>query len=188
MTSTRGRNAGGQRFQEEGMRQDHPTSTYTSPPEDSRRHAEPQSPRRRLLRLGWVGTLLVLCGGQLWFLLRLFSSPNTPRGVRKSVVVGPVERFPPGSVTQLWKEGFLLVHASTGFLALSQQCTHNRCNVHYLPTENVMHCPCHGAQFSLAGTVLAGPATRPLERYATRIEDGYIVVDTTRLERFEPAG
>jgi cytochrome b6-f complex iron-sulfur subunit len=169
------------------MSPDHTTPAHPPAPEGSKTSAGPESPRRRWLRLGWIGALVVLCGGQLWLLLRLFYSPHAPRGVRKTVVVGPVERFPPGSVTQLWQEGLVVVHTSTGFLAVSQQCTHNRCNVHYLPAENILHCPCHGAQFSLAGAVLAGPATRPLARYATRIEDKRLVVDMTRLERPEPA-
>jgi cytochrome b6-f complex iron-sulfur subunit len=144
--------------------------------------------RRRLLRLGWIGALVVFVGGQLWLLGRLFFGTTAPREVTKQVVAGPIERFPPGSVTQFWKEGFVLIHSPAGFMALSQQCTHNRCNVHYLPEQHLLHCPCHGAQFSLSGSVLSGPATRALDRFSTRVQEQRVVVDTTRPEPPNAAG
>jgi Rieske Fe-S protein len=63
-------------------------------------------------------------------------------------------------------------------LALSDECTHQKCTVDYLPERHVIFCPCHGAQFSVTGAVLAGPAPRPLERFATALQDGRVIVDT----------
>lgn len=136
--------------------------------------------RRRLIRLGWIAAALVIVGGQLWFLLKLFFTPTKSGGSKGQFVVGPVERFPVGSVRHFWKERFLLVRRPTGFLALSQECTHQTCNVDYLPERKVIFCPCHAAEFSLTGAVLAGPAPRPLDRFATTIRDGQVVVDTSR--------
>ncbi|GIX47191.1 MAG: hypothetical protein KatS3mg131_1402 [Candidatus Tectimicrobiota bacterium] len=140
--------------------------------------AQDQVGRRQLLRWGWVAAALVVLGGQLWLLLRLFFAPVRKR--RGQVVVGPVERFAVGSVTHFWKEGFLLVRHPWGFLALSQQCTHQKCTVDYVPAEGIILCPCHDARFSLMGEVLAGPAPRPLARYATAVRDGQVVVDTSQ--------
>jgi cytochrome b6-f complex iron-sulfur subunit len=73
----------------------------------------------------------------------------------------------------------LLVRQATGVLALSDECTHQKCTVDYFPERDVIFCPCHGAQFSVTGAVLAGPAPHPLERFATALQDGHVVVDTT---------
>jgi nitrite reductase/ring-hydroxylating ferredoxin subunit len=156
--------------------------------QESRRDITVDASRRRLLRLGWIGALVVFFGGQLWLLGRLFFATKAPRELTTQVVAGPIERFPPGSVTQFWKEGFVLIHSPTGFMALSQQCTHNRCNVQYLPEQHLLHCPCHGAQFSLSGSVLSGPATRALERFPTRVQEQRVVVDMSRPEGPNSAG
>lgn len=142
--------------------------------------------RRRFIRLGWVAAGIVVLGGQLWLLLKLFLAPTEPGRRKGRFVVGPVERFSVGSVTHFWKERFLLVRHPSGFLALSQACTHQKCNVDYVPERNVIFCPCHGAQFSLTGTVLAGPAPRPLDRFATTIDNGQVVVDTLQTQRSAP--
>ena len=44
----------------------------------------------------------------------------------------------------------------------SAVCTHVGCIVHWNPFEQCWDCPCHGSQFAPDGTVLNGPAVRPL--------------------------
>jgi cytochrome b6-f complex iron-sulfur subunit len=141
-------------------------------------YRQPRQSRRRFIRLSWMVAGLTLVGGQLWLLLKLLLTPQGP-GRDGAVAVGPVERFPVGSVTHFWKERFLLVHQPTGFIALSHQCTHQKCSVDYLPERGVIFCPCHGAQFDTTGAVLDGPAPRPLDRFVTRIHAGQVVVDTS---------
>ncbi len=48
--------------------------------------------------------------------------------------------------------------------AVSLRCTHLVCLVHWNAAERSWDCPCHGSRFAPDGTVLAGPATAPLER------------------------
>ncbi|MFD0313595.1 QcrA and Rieske domain-containing protein [Streptomyces flavalbus] len=48
------------------------------------------------------------------------------------------------------------------YRAFSSKCTHQGCAVKDVK-DGVIHCPCHGSQFSAAdGSVRKGPATQPL--------------------------
>jgi Rieske Fe-S protein len=70
--------------------------------------------------------------------------------------------------------------ASGEIVALLAQCTHNGCQPS--PVADRLVCPCHGSEFSLEGTVLQGPADRPLTRYEVTESDGDVTVwlDRTR--------
>jgi len=45
---------------------------------------------------------------------------------------------------------------------MSARCTHLGCLVTWNPVESTFDCPCHGSQFGPDGSVLSGPAGRPL--------------------------
>jgi len=73
--------------------------------------------------------------------------------------------------------------AATGtaaFKTMSVICTHQGCAVNS-PTNGVIGCPCHGSTFGASAsnfaTVLGGPATTPLQTYATTF-DGTIITIT----------
>lgn len=103
---------------------------------------------------------------------------------------GPVGRFAPGSVTPFPEAEFYLARLDDGgFLALHRKCTHLGCSVPWRPDEQRFACPCHASAFDMRGAVLNPPATRPLDLLAVAIEDGRVLVDTTRRIRrtdFEP--
>jgi glycine/D-amino acid oxidase-like deaminating enzyme/nitrite reductase/ring-hydroxylating ferredoxin subunit len=48
--------------------------------------------------------------------------------------------------------------------AVSLRCTHLGCILRFNSAERSWDCPCHGSRFDIDGSVLEGPATRPLER------------------------
>jgi menaquinol-cytochrome c reductase iron-sulfur subunit len=55
-------------------------------------------------------------------------------------------------------------------LAFSPWCTHLGCAYRWEAARNEFSCPCHGSRFGKEGEVLAGPASRPLDRYEIKIE------------------
>ncbi len=73
-----------------------------------------------------------------------------------------------------------VIGTSGGVYALSAVCTHLGCIARYKSDEKVIACPCHGSRFDLEGTVIHGPAPRPLP-WLDVSEDaqGNLVVDTS---------
>lgn len=54
--------------------------------------------------------------------------------------------------------------------AVSLTCTHLACTVHWNAAERSWDCPCHGSRFDVDGSILEGPAVRPLERVDVDLE------------------
>lgn len=68
-----------------------------------------------------------------------------------------------------------------GFTAFSVNCTHLGCPVRWLPDAGLFMCPCHGGVFYEDGRVASGPPPRPLVRYAVRVREGMVEIQTTPL-------
>jgi Rieske Fe-S protein len=64
--------------------------------------------------------------------------------------------------------------AAGEFRAFSAVCTHMQCLVDQV-ANGTIDCPCHGSQFSIKdGSVVAGPAPRPLPAQSIKVEAGKI--------------
>jgi len=60
---------------------------------------------------------------------------------------------------------------ATEFVVLSRICTHQGCVLAYQGVTMELSCGCHGSKFDIGGSVLRGPATRSLKKYATTFDE-----------------
>jgi glycine/D-amino acid oxidase-like deaminating enzyme/nitrite reductase/ring-hydroxylating ferredoxin subunit len=85
----------------------------------------------------------------------------------RAVTTGDPSRLKPGEAG-VFRQGMRLVAArrdeAGALVTMSARCTHLGCVVRYNDDESSWDCPCHGSRFDLDGSVLAGPATRPLSQ------------------------
>lgn len=64
------------------------------------------------------------------------------------------------------------------FIAFAINCTHLGCPVRWLKDADLFMCPCHGGVYYKDGAVAAGPPPRPLNRYAVRVNNGEVEIQT----------
>jgi len=147
--------------------------------------------RRDFLKIAWtgLGALAVVEAGGMAL---AFSLPRLAEGEFGSIVtVGPVDDFPPNSVTPFPQSRFYLSRLEDGgFLALYRKCTHLGCSVPWEAAQGGFMCPCHASAFDARGDVLNPPAPRALDLFPVIIEDGVIKVDTGAViqrDKFDPS-
>ncbi len=116
-----------------------------------------------------------------------------PRMRRQSewVDAGDLSQVPAGSPVEVtfrrnrvdgWKvssekgTAWVLKTANNQVVAYGPECTHLGCAYHWDTAKNEFVCPCHNSIFAMDGRVLAGPAPRPLDRFATRIEGNKLLL------------
>lgn len=61
-------------------------------------------------------------------------------------------------------------------VAFAPQCTHLGCAYHWDEGRKDFLCPCHTSAFSIDGKVLSGPAPRPLDRFAVKLDGTKIML------------
>lgn len=90
----------------------------------------------------------------------------TKEFVGQRVARHPAEDLAPGQGQIARVEGKLCAmskDAEGNVRVLSATCTHMGCVLSYNPLETSFDCRCHGSRFGLDGSVLHGPAVKPLE-------------------------
>lgn len=97
-------------------------------------------------------------------------SPDRPINARYLEIV------PDGWATLRRRKQVWLVGDGTEVTAFDPRCTHLGCPYDWDEADHVFRCPCHGAVFAVDGTVLEGPAPRPLDRVAVRIDGDAVLV------------
>ena len=74
------------------------------------------------------------------------------------------------------KTAWVVKEANNKVVAFGPQCTHLACAYHWQMDAGKFVCPCHGSEFAVNGSVIMGPAARPLDRYLTKIENNRLQI------------
>ncbi len=78
----------------------------------------------------------------------------------------------------VYNSGVIVAHASSGYVAVSQACTHQGNTIIFDGQNNSFYCPAHGSRFTTAGAVINGPASSPLGRYNTTLNGNSLRVNS----------
>lgn len=143
--------------------------------------------------LGWlVGGIAALVGAAVGLPLAAYTVlPALKRQETTWSDAGPVSGLSPEQPKELEvviaiKDGWQTITAKKSVWAYrrpdgavtvySPICTHLGCGYRWEPAERRFHCPCHHSYFALDGTVLGGPAPRPLDTLPAKVEGGRLLV------------
>jgi glycine/D-amino acid oxidase-like deaminating enzyme/nitrite reductase/ring-hydroxylating ferredoxin subunit len=92
---------------------------------------------------------------------RFFAERVKQRGTRPIADLAPGE----GAIVSAGGEKVAGFRDADGTLhAVSSRCTHLGCQVVWNAAESTWDCPCHASRFDVDGSVLNGPAVKPLEQ------------------------
>ena len=156
-----------------------------------RPEAEPKPPRRGFLVFIWMGLGLAALMELIWLASTFLRPANTRARKNDSaelMTAGPVDTFPPGSVTAFPRGRFYLARLDDGgFLALSRRCPHLGCTLPWIDEQQRFVCPCHASAFDIRGEVVSSPAPRAMDRHRVVIENKVVRVDAgtiTKRDRF----
>jgi len=148
---------------------------------------EKRRTRRTFLNRLWACLGVLACIEVGWLGSSILRSRKTRSLTAQSgepVEAGTVDDFKPSSVTPIPQGQFYLACLEDGsFLALSRTCTHLGCSLPWDGEEEKFICPCHGSTFNIRGEALTAPATRPLDYYPVRIENGRVKVFASQGKR-----
>jgi cytochrome b6-f complex iron-sulfur subunit len=140
--------------------------------------------RRRLLSfVGW-GSFASFFGGITIGTLRFFF-PRVLYEPSQKFLAGKPEDYQVGEVSTrfLKAQRVWMIRTAEGMYSLVAICTHLGCTPIWHTDEQRIKCPCHGSNFLLDGTNIAGPAPVPLFRASIALDlGGNIVVDKSLRE------
>ena len=133
--------------------------------------------RRQLLKtsLAFLGTTTLI--SFVYTASKFLIPPKS--NTKDAQVILVKDQIPTGTAKEVTYNDIPLVvinRRGSGFIALSRVCTHLGCLIGYDSFNNKLVCPCHAGEFDLEGKVLAGPATKPLQRYPLKISSKQITI------------
>jgi Rieske Fe-S protein len=139
-------------------------------------------PRRRvLLFLGagvlatgsGLGTLLEACAPAAPVTVTFAFNPST---IAPRVPVEVPFSMTNASGASVQSSIWLLKGPGGSLTAYDPRCTHALCRYRWVAAETKFKCNCHGGEFALDGTVLAGPPPKPLNRFLLEDTGGVVTV------------
>jgi len=138
--------------------------------------------RREFLNYVW-GASMALFLAQFGGITFFFAMPRFRAGEFGGQIAVAASEVPqPNSAPVANNIGkFWLVHTDAGINAIYRVCTHLGCLYFWSEAASIFACPCHGSQFKLDGTYIAGPAPRDLDRFTFQIldADGNVLAAST---------
>jgi cytochrome b6-f complex iron-sulfur subunit len=148
------------------------------------RQTETSVTRRRLFAwTGW-GSFVAFWGGITLATLRFFF-PRVLYEPSAEFAAGKPEDYQVGDVDERFKKSqrVWMIRTPEGMYALIAICTHLGCTPNWFASEARFKCPCHGSNFLLDGTNVAGPAPVPLFRATIALDVvGNLIVDKSQQE------
>lgn len=155
-----------------------------NPPPEKEEHAPKittDTSRRSFFRKIW-GWVALAAGIELAGLSIPFIGSGRKKQTKEKsgnfTAIAQVWDIPAGSVLPYRSGRLYICHLKDGgFLAVSIKCTHLGCSVEWDEKKKEFLCPCHHSMFSLNGEVINPPATRALNIYPLKIEEGVIKVN-----------
>ena len=119
--------------------------------------------------------VLAACGGGSGSTSPTGTSGSSPAGVPS--VSAPVAEIPVGGGKIFTDQLVVVTQPSKGdFKAFSATCTHQGCPVNAVSDGQII-CPCHASHYSIDdGSVLSGPAPKPLPEYPVSVKGDQVVV------------
>lgn len=64
-----------------------------------------------------------------------------------------------------------------GLIVMENVCTHMGCQTAWNQADQSWDCPCHGSRYHPDGTLIKGPAAKPLPRLSHHLEGDAIAID-----------
>jgi Rieske Fe-S protein len=135
--------------------------------------------RRKFVSFFLGGSLTATVLSFLYPVLRYLIPPKQAEAVLNRIVAGKVGELAPNTskISRFGSSPALLINTQEGELrAFSAICTHLACSVHYESETETIFCPCHNGRFDLAGNVISGPPSKPLESYRIEISGDDIII------------
>lgn len=124
---------------------------------------------RREFIVGTAACAGALCAG----CVTLNPAPTFDAAADGTILL-PATLTTPGAQIKVRLQGVdgpvLVRRTASEYRAASVVCTHRGCEVSLNSTEWTLDCPCHGSRYRQDGTVLQGPAKRPLTYYRCEVE------------------
>lgn len=148
--------------------------------------SNPLDRRTFLVRLWKWGVGLVGLAGAWtsWDVLKV----GAASGLGGKVRTVPIDQVPAGNVLAMTAARTYLTRSGDEIIALSWKCPHLACRTAWCESSGQFECPCHGSVFNRIGEYRSGPAPRGLDRFATEVVDGFVVVDTGTILTGGPPG
>lgn len=139
--------------------------------------------RRQFLNRVLTTGIAVVAAYVVYPVLRFFTPPSVALGEVDKIFVVATDKMKLNTAKffKFLDRPAVLVHLPDGkYTSLSAKCTHMGCTVSFEPKGDYFLCECHGSKFSITGTVLKGPATKPLPVYYVYTKGDKIYVSVNK--------